>query len=205
MDRAARAAELAEAPSPRVWPAEPAVSPAGPAFAPLLAPEPDPSGPSLLRYADGQARIFVPERLAPHALAWRTAAGRPPRFAEPAPLEALGAVTEWRATLLPLPDAPAHPSPLTGFAVFASDGMRARYEFAWIRTSSGWRADDAPEAPAGRPRGARAAALDPVAATVRGMWAGSCGRCLRYPLGRRPGSPHLALCRRDCLPTLSAF
>jgi hypothetical protein len=158
--------------------------------------------------ADAQFHLYVPERIEPHALAWRMQPGRRAIFAEPVALAGLRTDTAWRATLMPLPGMGDAPAPVSGLAVVDGDGMHARYEFVWVRGPSGWRAEDPPDRPTfGETRENRIAptALEPVAPVVRAMWAESCGRCLRYPLGRRPGTPNISLCRRDCLSTFSAF
>jgi len=182
-----------------------------PRFAPLLDRETARDGrlPAGAWTADGRIRVFVPQPIEPHALAWQSRPGHRARMAEPVALAALAQSAAWRSTVLPA-SAPVGPPRLTtGFAVFDADQLLARYEFVWLRAPNGtWHADDpAPEAflRPGATGAASLAALDPVAGLARGNWAESCGRCLRYPLGRTGGTPHLALCRRDCLTTLSPF
>ena len=158
---------------------------------------------------DGRFRIFVARQIEPHALAWQMHPGRRPRMAEPVALAALAHSAAWRSTVLPGPGPSGPPHLTTGFAVFDAEQLLARYEFVWLRAPNGiWHADDPTPETFLRPGAVGAAslaALDPVAGTARGNWAESCGRCLRYPLGRTGGTPHLALCRRDCLTTLSPF
>jgi hypothetical protein len=181
-----------------------------PSFAPLLAnagPR-DRQGLVGIWRADAQYHLYVPDRAEPHILAWRKQAGRRAAFADPVALADLRVGMAWRATLLPLPGMADRPAPVSGLAVVAGDGMRARYEFVWSRGPSGWRAEDPPDPPTfweSRDKPVGPIALEPVSAIARGMWAESCGRCLRYPLGRRPGTPNISLCRRDCLSTFSAF
>jgi hypothetical protein len=168
----------------------------------------DRPGPVGIWRADAQFHVYVPERAEPHVLTWRAQPGRRAVFADPVALADLHAGTAWRATLLPLPGMADRPAPVSGLAVIAGDGMRARYEFVWSRGPSGWRAEDPPDPPTfweTRDKPVGPAALEPVAPVARAMWAESCGRCLRYPLGRRPGTPNISLCRRDCLSTVSAF
>lgn len=158
--------------------------------------------------ADSQFHLFVPDRAEAHMLAWRTQPGRRAIFAEPVALADLRIGTAWRATLLPPPGMPDRPAPVSGLAVVNGNGMRARYEFVWSRGPSGWRAEVLPDPPTSgeaREKPTRPTALEPVTPVARAMWAESCGRCLRYPLGRRPGTPNISLCRRDCLSTFSAF
>ncbi len=158
--------------------------------------------------ADARFHVYVPDRAEPHMLAWRTHSGRRATFAEPVALADLRAGTAWRATLLPLPGMADRPAPVSGLAVISGDGMRARYEFVWSRGPTGWRAEDPPDPPTfweAREKPVGPTALEPVSPVARAMWAESCGRCLRYPLGRRPGTPNISLCRRDCLSTFSAF
>ncbi len=158
--------------------------------------------------SDAQFHVYVPERAEPHVLAWRMQPGRRATFAEPVALADLRGGTAWRATLLPSPGMADRPAPVSGLAVVDGDGMQARYEFVWSRSPSGWKAEDPPDRPTfGDTSEKRVGptALEPISPVARAMWAESCGRCLRYPLGRRPGTPNISLCRRDCLSTFSAF
>jgi hypothetical protein len=182
-----------------------------PRFAPLLDRDVPHDGRAALRctVTDGGIRVFVPRPIELHALAWQIEPGRRPRTAEPVALAALAHSHAWRSTVLPA-SGPAGPARLTtGFAVFDADQLFARYEFVWLRAPNGVRqADDPARETFLRPGAAGAAsfaAVDPVVGLARGNWLESCGRCLRYPLGRNGKTPHLSLCRRDCLTTLSPF
>jgi|GEM_PF-6090051 len=148
----------------------------------------------------GTIRVFVETAQALHLLAWR------PRAVHRAPLAAIVPVASahldaaWRHALLPPPDSGA-PS-LTGLAAFDGEGLKARFEFAWIKAASGdWTLDDGKA-----PRLSKnATALEPVAGPSSAAWATSCGRCQRYPLAAKAAAPQLALCRRDCLERAAPF
>ncbi|MBL8830973.1 MAG: hypothetical protein JNL71_01160 [Rhodospirillales bacterium] len=184
--------------------------PDGPAFETLLSrDEVEPRGGLVgIWRNDAHFHLYVPDRAEAHVVAWRTQPGRRANFSEPVALADLRGDAAWRATLLPPAGMAARPAPVSGLAVVDGDGLQARYEFTWSKGASGWRADDAPDRPSfGETKENQRGpiSLDPVSPILRGMWTESCGRCLRYALSRQPGTPHLALCRRDCLSTFSAF
>ncbi|MBI3505787.1 MAG: hypothetical protein HY059_13175 [Proteobacteria bacterium] len=155
--------------------------------------------------AESCFHVFAPPNIEIHAVVWRNRPGRRTLVGDPVPLSGLRTTGDWRATLLPSPGMADRPQPVTGFAIFDSQELRARYEFVWRRSATGWRADDAPDDGSLPEIGNRSSAFDPVSPIVRGTWSESCGRCLRYPLGRRCRTTKIALCRRDCLPTIPAF
>lgn len=184
--------------------------PDGPAFETLLSRnEPRTRGGLVgIWRGDTQFHLYVPERAEAHVLAWRSQHGRRANFAEPVALADLRGDAAWRATLLPPSGMAPRPAPVSGLAIVDGDGLQARYEFTWAKGPTGWRADDAPDRPSfGETKENQRGpiSLDPVSPILRGMWTESCGRCLRYALSRQPGTPHLALCRRDCLSTFAPF
>ncbi len=217
MERAARAAEWSEppqtefhAPAPRARPGSPDERAMEIDFAHSLdsAVARTESGPLGLWLPDNFFHVFLSPNAEAHAVAWRTQPGRRAEIAEPISIAGLGGVDAWRTTLLPAPDAADHPAPVTGFAVVDGNGLRARYEFVWRQTIAGWRADGPSHtnnerniAESRRPSDA----INRISSVVRGTWTASCGRCQRYLLGNHPGAPKFALCRRDCLPKISAF
>lgn len=164
---------------------------------------------SMRRFSQDGIQIFVPERMPPHLLAWQATRARHVHFAAGVPLAGPHARATWRTTLLPDPASLAAFGARTGLAVFDTAGLAARFEFIWVRGPSGWQIDPGSGADAGSEPVRREVTPSPfdveaVPAALHGMWPASCGRCRRYTLGRNAG-PSLALCRRDCLPTIGPF
>ncbi|MBI1246197.1 MAG: hypothetical protein GC202_14440 [Alphaproteobacteria bacterium] len=170
--------------------------------------QPSASGPSNRRIAADGIQVFVADRTPPHLLAWHAARARRTHFADSVPLAGPHARAAWHAALVPDPAALAVPTQRTGLAVFDGDGLLARLEFVWVRGPSGWQLDREPDIDTESVRKDVTPSpidVEAVPATLHGMWPASCGRCRRYRLGRGVGSPSLALCRRDCLPTIGPF
>lgn len=171
---------------------------------------PGPSAPALVvrRFGADGLQIFLAERTPAHLLAWQTAHGRRTHFADCVPLAGSHARAGWRATLVPDPASRGWPPPSTGLAVFDSDDLLARFEFAWLRGPAGWQIEPAGDAPGEALAGEFTPSpldVEAVPAALRGAWPASCGRCRRYALGRSQIAPSIALCRRDCLPTVAPF
>lgn len=155
-----------------------------------------------LSASPGLVQIFVAQHAELHLLAWR------PRALQRTPMAAIVPVSDahlepaWRRALVPSADIAASGKIATGLAAFDGDGLKARFEFAWTKSTDGhWAlADDK-----GTKRSRANQLLEPIAAPTASTWSASCGRCLRYPLARLPTAPQLVLCRRDCLARATPF
>jgi hypothetical protein len=152
--------------------------------------------------APGLIQVFVGATNELHLLAWRPRALLRAPLAVVVPVETAHLDAAWRKALLPSVDIGTAPHTLTGLAAFDGEGLKARFEFAWVKAANGdWALDDTKP-----PRTAKSAtALEPIASTGSAAWATSCGRCLRYPLAAKTAAPQLALCRRDCLARATPF
>jgi hypothetical protein len=177
---------------------------AEPGFAALL----DRAGAPVRRTGDVAAfdtgtgiAIFVGAQCGLHLLAWRVPGAASPLQAELVALDGDRALSAWHRILLP-DDCGTGPSRAqTALAAFDAQGLKARFEFAWVRAAHGEWTLAAP-VPA---RIARGGALEPVGGVAAGLWPNGCGRCLRYPLARQHASPQLNLCRRECLARAEPF
>lgn len=157
---------------------------------------------AIATFAPGLIQVFVGAANELHLLAWRPRALQRAPLAIVVPVQTAHLDAAWRTALLPSADIGTAPSTLTGLVAFDGEGLKARFEFAWIKAANGdWALDDAKP-----PRTSKSAtALEPIANTGSATWATSCGRCLRYPLAAKTAAPQLALCRRDCLTRATPF
>lgn len=171
-------------------------------FAALLGRDARPCAQPLGLAVPGTIRIFVETAQALHLLAWRLQSLHRAPLAVVVPVAGAHLDAAWHHAVLPPPDVAAPSRSLTGLAAFDGEGLKARFEFAWIKTVGGdWTLDDSKT-----PRLSKnATALEPVAGASTAAWPTSCGRCQRYPLAAKAAAPQLALCRRDCLERASPF